>query len=251
MAGIVPLRVNDTWVRITGELVDPRYVFVVDKVGRNLVSDLSAAGVNPRDQVVTFSSGSFKNINNFLQMKRQEYNKTEAFVFLWIGQEEISEEAPANVSETIEKYFHPNGPRVIPLHDVNGVASSYMDLVRESLNFFPNARIFSTDAVPRRSSGFCITRANYVSKKVIQQSERHHHFALNKHFHGRRSGACIDELGGRFPIHEWKFEDGVFPTTDAWAAVLRRSYAAISSVMGKEQNDPDLSASLKLVNIRY
>ena len=251
MAEIVPMRINDTWVRITGELINPRNIFIVDKIGKNLVGDLSAAGVSPCDQIVTFTNGSFANIKSFLALKAREYNEVKAVIFLWLGQEEISKESTSQEKEKTENQLLMEGVNIIPNHDVNKVVDLYSELVKESLLLLPNADIYTSDAAPRRSPGFAITHANYIFKKMTQQNERHHHFALNKHFHGRRSGSTIGKPGGRFPLNEHYFEHGIYPTLDAWAAVIRRSYAAMNLITNPDEMDSTLLASSKLVYVRF
>ena len=66
MAQIIPIRVNDTWVNVSGKLDSPRYVFIVDRLGKDILSNPSAARIDERDQVVEIAKGKFEIVNSFL-----------------------------------------------------------------------------------------------------------------------------------------------------------------------------------------
>ena len=233
MTGIVPVRVHDSWANVVGEQNAPRNVFIVDAAGKNAIRQLTAVGLDPRDQIVQFSRGEFAIINEFLRMKRRELSNAEAVIFLWIGVDEIAEDAPP-VSQTpkaVEEYFLPEGPRIIPRKKTSEVANNYVETVLLALSLFPSARIYSSDPMPRRSTGFAIARANLVAKQMKRQDDRHHHLLLNRHFHGKRCRGNFDR-GGKYPIHDKFFLDGVLPSIDSWAKVFSRVYAAMNKLNG-------------------
>ena len=259
MAAIIPLKVNGSWVNICGELANPRFVFLVDKRGKNIIDNLATVGVDPRDQIVQFAVGDFINVKDFLSLKAREYEGVMAIVSLWIGMEEIAEEEPeASVREELEQYLHPLGPRVFP-RSVNGtfvkveeVTAGYVDIISHSLSILPSL-FFSTDPAPCRSNGFAITRANHVSMELGKRgavADRHHHFSLNRHFHGKRSGKGGNAVGGKLPLYDIHFENGLIPTLEAWAVVFSRSYAAVDSFMAAVPN-PALAESLSFVKISF
>ena len=231
MTGIVPVRVNDSWANVVGEQNAPRNIFIVDAIGKNAIRQLTDIGLDSRDQMIQFSRGEFKTINDFLRMKRRELSDAEAIVFLWVGADEIVEDAPppSQTPKTVEEYFLPEGPRIVPRKSVNEVVDSYVETVLLALALFPSARVFSSDPAPRRSTGFAIARANLVAKQVKQQGDRHHHVTINRHFHGKRCHGNFNK-GGKCPLHEKFFVDGIVPTIESWAKVFCRMYAAIDKI---------------------
>ena len=46
--------------------------------------------------------------------------------------------------------------------------------------------------------------------------------------------------GGKFPIYDEYFIDGVVPTIDAWKAVFARTYAAVAEVIDSAAESPEL-----------
>ena len=239
MPQIVPVRHDDAWVNQAGELSSPRFVVVVDGIGKNIVSRLSEVGFDERDQLVQFSKGEFKTVNSFLKLKAREFANVKAFVFLWFGMDELACEAPPTNNPTIESYFLPQGPRIMPKESVESVVELYTETVALTHVLFPAAVLFSTDPAPRRSTGFAITRAMKASSAMAKQNELHHHFSLNRHFHGRRLNRSVGE-GGKFPIYDEYFVDGVMPTVEAWKAVFVRAYAAVAEVIDSAAENPEL-----------
>ena len=231
------VRVNDSWVKVVGKIDSPRNVFVVDNIAKNIINQLPDIGVDSEDQIVQFSRGDFATINEFLRMKKREFSEVQTIVFLWVGTEEIVTDAPPPnlTSKVIEEYFLPEGPRIIPHHDVEHVASDYCETVVLALALFPRARVCSTDPAPRRSTGFAISRANFVAKLLKQQGERHHHFTMNRPFHGKRNKGNFNE-GGRYPLLEKYFSDGVLPTTETWSDIFDHAYAAMNKLAGLDFN---------------
>ena len=250
MATIVPVRVNDSWINLTGCLDSPRYIFIVDKIAKHAISNLETIGVDSRDMIVQITKGDFESLDNFLRSKSREYAAVKAVVVLWFGADELAEEAPppGSLMPLIEEYFLPIGPRIIPRHSVDDVVAKYTASVRLCLDLFRESLVISTDPPPRRSTGFATARANFVASSMMQQDARHRHFKLNRHFHKKKAGNFNE--GGKFPLHENLFVDGVVPTLDAWAAVFRRIYAAVASVTSGAV-DHDAAASLKLVKIAF
>ena len=234
MAQVTPLRVNESWVNLTGEMASPRYVIITDKIARELIPNLAQSSVNDRDLVVELKQGTFENAEAFLRMKQNDLVHVEAFVFLWMGTEELcfddSSLPPPPLPSTIEAYFHPDGPKIFPRLSAAEVVAKYQELVLLTSSLFPSASVFSTDPAPRRSSGFAIARAKFVTRDMKQQNDRHHHISLIHKFHGRRAGGQADKPGGNLPLYDRHFIDGVFPKIETWSVLFDRAYAAIASI---------------------
>ena len=248
---IVPVRIADSWVNVTGCLDSPRYVFLIDKIGNDVISNLTHVGVDSRDAVIQISKGDFNTLNAFIHTKANEYAQVTAIVILWYGMEELVENAPppGSCAPVIEEWFLEEGPRIIPRCTVAEVVQKYTSTIHMCLSLFPNSLIVSSDPPPRRSTGFAIARANYVGTSIEQQDGRHHHIRFNRHFHGKRKSGDFNK-GGKYPIHESLFIDGVVPKLDSWAAIFRRAYAALSSISGAAM-DNNAAASLRLVKIAF
>ena len=246
MAQIVPIRVNDTWVNVSGKLDSPRYVFIVDRLGKDILSNPSAARIDERDQVVEIAKGKFEIVNSFLKLKHREYKSVSAIVLLWFGADELCKEAPFAETEML-----PEGPFIVPHKSVSAVVDEYSETLSLALALFPQTAIFSSDPAPRRSKGFAITHANHVAKLVKEMSSRHHHFLVNSRFHGRRASKKCDEPGGKFPIHDNLFIDGVIPKIETWATVVDRTYAAITAKLAHSSLTREMFDSLKLVKFMF
>ena len=171
MSQIVPVRHDDSWVNQAGELSSPRFVVVVDGIGKNIVSRLSEIEFGDKDQLVQFSKGEFGAVNSFLRLKAREYANAKAFVFLWFGMDELACEAPPTNNPTIENYFLPQGPRIMPNECVEKVVARYAETIALTHSLFPKAVVFSTDPAPRRSTGFAITRAMKANSAMKKQNE--------------------------------------------------------------------------------
>ena len=252
MAQMVPLRFGESWVNLTGELANPRYIFVTDKVAKNLLPNLAQCNVDPRDLVIEVKAGTFDVIGAFLQSKARDFEKATAFVLLWVGMDELAFDdsaLPSSLPPNIEAYFLPEGPRIFPRLSSQEVVVKYGELVASIRTIFPNASVFSSDPAPRRSSGFAICRATQVSKEMQQQGDFHHHLSLIHKFHGRRCGKQVDMPGGKFPLYDHFFADGVFPKVETWSVVFERVYAAIA-VVGNFASAAELE-KLKSVKIKF
>ena len=91
-------RVGDSWVKLSGEFDDPRYIFVCDRVGRELVKDVGGFGIEERDLVVQIQVGSFENIRQFFASQPGKYERAEAVILLWVGMDELAQEIPVQFS---------------------------------------------------------------------------------------------------------------------------------------------------------
>ena len=227
------MEVNHHWVNVLGKKSNPRYVWVVDRVARQVVFDINSFGFGEEDQILHFASGTFRNILSYLEERKADYGGVTAFVFVFVGMDDLAVDVPA-AQDDPEIRFHPLGPRQQASDvDVTEVVRRYERLVEESLRLFPSASIFSTNPAPRRSSGFAVARAAHVTKEVKQQGARHHHFSLMRKFHGKLYGAAKDRPGGRLPIHEEYFEpNGIELTKGAFTGVVVKAKMVLDAVLG-------------------
>ena len=81
MAQIVPARINDSWVNISGQLDSPKRVFITDSMSKNAISSLAEIGVNDTDTFVQIMKGDFETADAFLHSKTSEYTEVETFIF--------------------------------------------------------------------------------------------------------------------------------------------------------------------------
>ena len=253
MSLTVPYPLRGHWVNRTGELANPRYIFICDRRAGALLGNLDQVGFDKKDQLIVVNSGLFADAKEFLLIFKAQLAVAKAFVCLWIGQDEISELATElHSSQTFQDYWHPLGPRTVPRFLVSEVQDHYVELVTASANAFVNSTIFSTDPCVMRTPGFGVVRANDVGHNLPQQNNRHHHLLVNRHFHKNKGGGHHSEPGGRYPIHEDAFEDDVIPTIQSWRLVFQRVYAAVGKIMNPQAVMADEAIdALAYVNIRY
>ena len=225
--------------RIVGKGTNARFVFVMDRIAAEVGESPEIFGIKAdNDQLVIFESANFQEIGNFFEKKRDNYKETLAIIYLFVGQDDISEDVddaiPVPLSSVVEGYFDARGPRQIPGKDIGEVRSAYESLVQRSLDFFPTANIITSNPAPRRlSEGFAVRRAMFVASRLGRQDSRHHHFSTLRMFHGKRKkNVTGDRLGGNFPILEHFFhDDGVRLTRAALSGVIVRTYVFLTALM--------------------
>ena len=248
------LRLNDSWVNLSGNYEKPRYVFLVDRTAAAVSNQLESFGLNDQDMIAQFAVGTFKNLNDFLKLKSRDLIDAEAIIILWVGMDELAVDAsslPPSDNPSIASYFHPLGPNIFPHREVGDVIADYEETVLLSLSLFPKSLIVTSDPAPRRSSGFAVMRAKNVTKGLKKQDVRHRHVSFIHKFHGRRTTANSHEPGGKFPVHDIYFLDGVIPKVETWASVFERCYAAVNAMISDKSVGPSQLDILKLVKIAF
>ena len=222
--------------QIAGRLVNPRFVWLVDRVFADAISDPTSNGFRATDQVVFFPNGTFDIVTKFLRTMTADYESSLAIIFLFLGGDEICEDAPSDVSETVRTWFHKLGPRQIPtLSDALQVRDKYEAMTRESLSLFPSSSTISSNPPPRRSgNGFAMTRAVNASKKMRCQGSRHHHFSQLQGFHGQRQGrGHWTTQGGQLPVYDRLFEeDGIRIKHPPLTGVVVRANMFVEGILG-------------------
>ena len=92
---------NDRPWQIAGRLVNPRFVWLVDRVFADAISDPTSYGFRATDQVIFFPNGTFDIVTKFLRTMTADYESSSAIIFLFLGGDEICEDAPSDVSEPL------------------------------------------------------------------------------------------------------------------------------------------------------
>ena len=236
---------------MTGEFINPRFVWLVDRACRKVAEEPAAYGINSRDQIVVFSDGSLDIVQEFLEVKSALITTAEALVFLFLGMDDIAVDAPAIVSPAMEAYFHKLGPCQLRHREAADVTAAYEVLVARSRILLPSACIISSNPAPRRSGGgFAMTRAVNVDGKIRSQGSRHHHFSQIRRFHGKRQGkGHVEGQGGQLPVHNRLFDpDGIQLTQAALVGVVVRANTFVEAVVGVEGQmaDPMTIDGLKM-----
>ena len=235
---------------LCGEMSNPRALWLMDRMGRDVVEAPQKFGFSPKDQVAVFEDGRFDVISAFLGKVSKDGGDLRAVVFFLLGMDELAEDAPPSLrSATIEDWFPKNGPRQIIRNGEGEVAASYRKLVDGTLEKFDEAKVFSSNPPARRSrNGHLVSRAQYVTTHIKSAGPRHHHFSILNKYHGSRSGKKIDPLGGSRPIHERFFEDdGVMLTKPALTgAVVRARMFVDSFIEDKSPVNPSFIQDLRM-----
>ena len=231
-----PIHINDQWVTIAGEVSNPRFVWIFDRVGLQLARDSEGYGFDSRDQIAVFSVGTFSNVRAFLDLRQFENRNVKSFIFMMLGQDELAYDAPpSGFNEIVEGWFHHKGPRqVMTGKDNSSIMESYEALVDLALDRFPKATLFTTEPAMRRSGfGFAVKLALRVGRLQRRDKERHHHMLVGCHLYGRRRGKKTGlGDGGLLPIKEDFFEDnGVMLKKTAFLEILRRVRSAIDATL--------------------
>ena len=240
---VVPFNINGQEIQISGNLENPRVVWITDGVGKQMVSSTEDYGFDAADQLVVFPEGRFGDVTTFFDQKQHELAAVSGIVFFLFGADEISQplqsfEAVTSSSiHCFDGYFHPRGPRELPRLPVHEVVDAYNGVIDRILVQFPSSSVFTTEPSLRRSKhGFAAARAIEVGRKIKRRDERHHHATVLRQLHAViRGKAEGDRLGGRYPINEEFFdEDGVRMTPTA----LRSSLVRIMAFVGTELRLP-------------
>ena len=227
--------------RTTGNLDDPRVVWVMDGVGEAMISNSEDYGFDAVDQLAVFPEGRFGDVLKFFDERQNEFSAVRAFVFFLFGAGEISqdlrslEELTSSPIQQFDDYFHPNGPRELPRHSAQEVVDKFHGVVDRILAQFPTCSVFTTEPSLRRSKhGFAAARAVEVGRRMKCRDGRHHHANVTRQLHSVvKSNA--DRLGGRYPINEEFFAaNGVGLTP----AALRSSFVRVASFVGVKMGLP-------------
>ena len=240
-------------VSVAGKLIEPRYVFVMDRFANDVVKDPDNFGFKmDMDQLIVFENGTMAQIRIYMETHYGSLTSATAVIFLMIGQDDLSKDVETAIaiplSALVESYFDPRGPRQIPGEDKEGVRLAYEGLVARALVLFPGAIIVSSNPAPRRSSeGFAVQHALYVANRVQRQGTRHHHFSMLRIFYGRRRTSVKGErLGGNLPILEDCFNsDGIRLSLAAMCGVFVRTYSFIGAIL---QDDPVLEQDPTMID---
>ena len=222
-------------VRRGGEMENPRRLWVMDRVGAEVVECPTEYGLRSDAQVAVLEDCRMEKVDAFLEEAKKDFESSEAIVFFMIGMDDLAEDAPPVVSETVEGWFHPNGPRQVVRDTDTVVTARYESLVEDTGEKFPSSNVFSSGPAPRRSGGgHAIVRAKNVEKRVKPKSPRHHHFGLLSKFHGSHLGKDFEDPGGRRPILEKYFEaDGVHLKKTALTGAIVRARLFVDAMLGK------------------
>ena len=81
------LATHGTPWKIAGKLTNPRFVWLVDRVFADAISNPASFGFKATDQVVYFPDGSFDTVTKFLKTKTAEFSGASAIIFLELGLE--------------------------------------------------------------------------------------------------------------------------------------------------------------------
>ena len=71
----------DKGVVVSGKLHSPRYVFVMDRVGADLVANPVEFGIKEDDQLVVFKSGTFPEIQTYMESRQLDYSHSAAIIY--------------------------------------------------------------------------------------------------------------------------------------------------------------------------
>ena len=75
------LRLNDSWINLSGNYDKPRYVFLVDRTAAAVSNQLDQFGLNENDLI------------DFLKLKAREFFNAKAVIVLWVGMDELAIDA--------------------------------------------------------------------------------------------------------------------------------------------------------------
>ena len=75
-----------------GEKATPRYVFVVDRVA-GVMRDIGDVGADKRDLVLRFGLARLSELETYFSSKKADFSGVKAFIFLQIGQDDLSYDA--------------------------------------------------------------------------------------------------------------------------------------------------------------
>lgn len=79
-------------VTVVGEKSAPRYVFVVDRVA-GVLEEGKDVGLDAKDQVLKFQLARLEDVGAFFRVERPSYENVVAFIFMQIGQDDLSVDA--------------------------------------------------------------------------------------------------------------------------------------------------------------
>jgi hypothetical protein len=210
------MRINNKFVRIGGEMIDPKTIFIAD-------SNAKIAAINPAgfalsgEMIVAIPGGTIKDAVDFLNEPgiRRTFTTVEAFVLFGIGTNDLCRRGGLT----------PEGhPEQIPGINGHQLASLFNDLLGLILQGWPHATIVSLDPIPRKTDGFGNSWVSQCSNRMRRITQKHTHVQYaERYFLKQMAGR------GRRDLRTDCFEsDGIHLLTSELAKMFDAAHEALA-----------------------
>jgi hypothetical protein len=161
------MRVNNKTVRIGGEMVDPKTIYICDSNAKVAATNPTEFG-KPGKMIASISGGTMKDAEDFLNEPgiRRTLRTATAFVLFGIGTNNLCKQGG----------LIPEG-YPIQLPGINGhqLASLFNDLLGLIHRGWPRATIVSFDPIPRKTNGFGNAWVHQCSDLIKKTTRKHVH----------------------------------------------------------------------------
>ena len=207
---------------VGGNIIDPETIYISDSQFTLPYGYPEQFGATPGEQFVAVSGGRVEHAIKYIEL-RAEKLKTARYVFLHMGTNNLCKLkgfGPQPLVAFDPRWGEP--PKLVspgsgylqgPDELAMTVANKLERFARRVKECIPGATVVTTDPPARRTrDGFANSRVRATSHHISQQSSVHHHIRTWKKYLGNNSHNHKGNPGGRYPLRERFFSDGVHYT---------------------------------------
>jgi hypothetical protein len=168
------MRINNKTVRIGGEMLDPKTIYIGDsntKVAATNPTEFS----RPGETMVSIPGGTMKDVRDFLNEPgiRCTLRTATAFVLFGIGTNDLCRRGGITPEGDPEQLPGING------HQLTGLYEDLVGLIHEG---WPRATIVSFDPIPRKTDGFGNSWVSQCSNLIEKMTPKHVHVSYAERY---------------------------------------------------------------------
>jgi hypothetical protein len=168
------MRINNKTVRIGGEMLDPKTIYIGDSNTKVAATNPTEFG-HPGEMLVAIPGATMKDVKDFLDEPgiRCTLRTARAFVLFGIGTNDLCRRGGITPEGDPEQLPGING------HQLAGLYEDLIGLIHEG---WPRATIVSFDPIPRKTDGFGNSWVSQCSNLIEKMTPKHVHVSYAERY---------------------------------------------------------------------